>query len=298
VIAVPVLEIGGSHVTAALVDPDQGKVLRRTRAALRKDAAAEVLLAAIATTATELGAPPGAWWGAAVPGPFDYAAGIARYRNVAKFDSLNGIDVGAALRELIVPRPAGLRFLGDAIAFGLGEWSYGAAQGHDRSAAITLGTGVGSAFLAAGEPVTTGPAVPPEGRADLLTINGRPLEETVSTRAVVAAYKAAGGDPCETAADVAAGAAAGDLRAVRVLDEAYCQLGQALAPCLHAFGATVLVVGGGISAAWELIAGPLDRGLRAGGAPDLPVLTSPDTETSALLGAASHVQRQLIDERA
>ena len=52
----------------------------------------------------------------------------------------------------------------------------------------------------------------------------------------------------------------------------------------------VMVVGGGISAAWELISGPLDRGLKAGGAPDLEVVNSPDTETSALLGAARYVQ--------
>jgi glucokinase len=284
-----VLEIGGSHVTAAQVEPLQGTVLRRTRAALWSGGTAEALLAAITATATELGAPAGAVWGAAVPGPFDYARGLARYKDVGKFDALNGVDVGGALREAIVPRPAGFRFLGDAIAFGLGEWAYGAARGHHRAAAITLGTGVGSAFLDGGRPVTTGPDVPPEGRADLLSIGGRPLEETVSTRAVVAAYKAAGGHPCETAAHVTAAAATGDARAVRIVEQAYNELGRALAPFLHRFGASVLVVGGGISAAWELISGPLDEGLRAGGARELPVVTSPDTETSALLGTARHV---------
>jgi glucokinase len=287
---VPVLEIGGSHVTAAQVDPDQGQVLRRTRAALRGAAPAEAILSAIAATASQLGASAGSLWGAAVPGPFDYARGIGRYRDVAKFDALDGVDVGAALRDAITPRPGGFRFLGDAIAFGLGEWAYGAARGHDRAAAITLGTGVGSAFLDHGRPVTTGPDVPPESRVDLLTIDGRPLEETVSTRAVVAAYRAAGGWPCETAADVTAGAAAGDPRAAEILERTYCELGRALAPWLTRFEASVLVVGGGISAAWELIAGPLDRGLKAGGAPDLAVLSSPDTETSALLGAARHVR--------
>jgi glucokinase len=266
---VPVLEIGGSHVTAALVDTVEGTLLRHARGVLDGGADAETLLAAIAGTASGLGLSGRTKWGVALPGPFDYARGIGLFRGVGKFDALNGVDVGAALRERIVPRPTGFRFLGDAIAFGLGEWAYGAARGHERVAAVTLGTGVGSAFLVGGRPVTSGSTVPPEGRADLLTIGGRPLEETVSTRALPAG--------------VFASAARGDPRAAEVVRRTYCALGQALAPWLRRFEASVLVVGGGISAAWELIAGPLREGL----ALDLPVVRSADTERSALLGAAN-----------
>jgi glucokinase len=281
---IPVLEIGGSHVTAALVDGD--RIHSRASTGIAGTATAGEILDAVAACATRLGAPAGATWGVAVPGPFDYATGVARYRGVGKFDALDGVDVGSALRHRIEPRPARLRFLNDAIAFGLGEWAFGAASGHDRAVAITLGTGVGSAFLSYGVAVTTGPEVPPEGRADLLSIDGHPLEQTVSTRGIVAAY----GNLEIDVAQVAARAVTGDVRARLVLESAFRKLGGALAPWLHRFGATVLVVGGGITGAWDVIGGPLRDGLLlADGllpADGLTLAVSADSQTSALLGAS------------
>jgi len=273
----PVLEIGGSHVTAALTDGSE--LRRRIRRGLPRHGTADELLTAIAGCAAEVDAPAGATWAVAIPGPFDYAAGIGRFRGVEKFGSLDGVDVGTGLRERITPAPGAVRFLNDAIAFGLGEWAFGAASGHDRAAAITLGTGVGSAFLSYGVPVTSGPDVPPEGRADLLTIDGRPLEQAVSTRAVLSAY---GNRPGIGVAQVAARAVTGDKRAALILEVAFRKLGGALAPWLERFGATVLVVGGGMTRAWDVIGGPLREGL--GDRPRLEV--SADGERSALLGAA------------
>ncbi len=128
-----------------------------------------------------------------MPGPFDYEAGIGRYSSVAKFDALNGIDVGTQLLAALGGLPARIVFLNDAAAFGIGEWVAGAARVRDtrhcdKLVAITLGTGVGSAFIDAGRPVTHGPRVPPHGYVYLLRINGRPLEDVMSTRAIVAAY--------------------------------------------------------------------------------------------------------------
>ena len=280
---VPVIEIGGSHVTAALVDPSSGALDRIHRGPLTGSADADTLLAAIADVASRIGGPADVPWGAAIPGPFDYATGIGRFAGVGKFEALYGIDVGHRLRRLITPRPAAVRFLGDAIAFGLGEWRWGTVRGHTRVAGVTLGTGVGSVFLDAGRAVTTGPDVPPEGRADLLTIAGKPLEDTVSTRALTAAHHRAGGPPTGA---VAALAAAGDRIALAVVDHACRALGSALAPWLSRFDATALVVGGGISAAWSVIEPPLREGLAT--VPGLSIVRSPDTEAAALRGAALH----------
>ena len=118
----------------------------------------------------------------AVPGPFDYAARHRPLPRVAKFDALNGVDVGAALVERGIKGPIG--FTSDAQAFLRGEAIAGAAIGYARAMGVTLGTGVGSAFLADGVMVDTGPLVPPEGRIDLTTVDGAPLEDTVSRRAL------------------------------------------------------------------------------------------------------------------
>ncbi|NEB80477.1 ROK family protein, partial [Streptomyces sp. SID14478] len=82
------------------------------------------------------------------------------------FASLYGADVRADLLGGLRRRPADVVFLNDAHAFLMGEWSAGAARGHTRVVGITLGTGVGSAFLAGGRILDRGPGIPPEGRMD------------------------------------------------------------------------------------------------------------------------------------
>ncbi|MFF1923734.1 ROK family protein [Streptomyces sp. NPDC058221] len=291
----PVLEIGGTHVTAAMVDLSTGAVHGEpVREPLSPQGPAEEILGRLALTASRLGAPPSVTWGVAVPGPFDYEDGVALFEGVGKFDALYGTDVGAALCARIRPTPAGLRFVNDADAFGLGEHTRGAAAGHARAICLTLGSGVGSAFLADGMPVNDGPEVPPEGSAHRLTFDGRPLEETVSRRAIRSAYaraacvRAAGGDQdgVPDVQGIASRARAGDALAGRVLDHAFRALGVAAAPWATRFAATVLVVGGSIAGSWDLVMAPLRGGLADGGAPGLRLAPARLPDTASLLGAA------------
>src|SRR5262249_22205625 len=160
-----------------------------------------------------------------------YRRGIALFTGVGKFDALHGRDLGRALMDGLPNAPGGVSFLNDADAFLLGEWLHGAAAGADRCVGITLGTGVGSAFAAGGSIRLEGPGVPPEGRVDLLTIGGRPLEDVVSRRAIRAAYRAHGGvreDDRDGGAaegpdvvDIAARARAGEPLAQAVLRTAF-----------------------------------------------------------------------------
>ncbi|MFF1570529.1 ROK family protein [Streptomyces sp. NPDC058293] len=53
-----------------------------------------------------------------------------------------------------------MRFPHDADAFGIGEYAAGAAAGHERALCVTLGSGIGSAFIDHGEPVNEGGLVP------------------------------------------------------------------------------------------------------------------------------------------
>jgi glucokinase len=285
-VTTPAVEIGGSHVSAALVDAS-GTVGPILRASLDRNADAATLLDTITAVASRICAGPGSAWGIAIPGPFDYDAGIGRYQSVGKFESLNGIDVGAALKAGVRPSPSSVHFTGDAIAFALGEWASGPARGRARIAALTLGTGIGSAFLIDGRPVTTGPAVPPEGRADLLTKDGQGLEELVSGRAVLDAYQRLNGEPAPSVAELAQRAQTGDQLAGRVLGGSYRTLGDVLAPYIDAFQPEILVVGGGISAAWPLIEPSLRAGLRND---CVSIVQSADTEVSALRGAAREVE--------
>jgi glucokinase len=284
---VPVLEVGGTHVSAALVEPRSWTVLSTTRLTLDPRAAAERLLDRFVAAAGAVSADRGCWWGIAMPDPFDYQRGVGLFEGVAKFESLNGIDVGAALRDRLRPQPAGVAFVNDADAFILGEWTAGAASGFRRCVGITLGTGIGSGWLADGEVVD--PGNPPDGRAHRLRLDGRPLEDVVSRRAIRAAFAEAGGDADADVRDIADAARAGDEQARQVIAESFTALGAALAPVIAEFRADVVVVGGSMARSWDLFEPAFRAG--AGRAELPPIRCAAHPGTAPLVGAAAHALR-------
>lgn len=298
----PVLEIGGTHVTAALADLDHGTVVAGSVRRDRLEAAgtADQITTEILKCGSSLPVQPGARWGVAIPGPFDYSRGIALFTGVGKFDSLYGMDMRSTLSGGLPAQPGSVAFLNDADAFLLGEWLFGAAAGHDRCIGITLGTGIGSAFLADGTLRTHGSDVPPQARIDLLEIAGRPLEDFVSRRAIRSAYASrtnvthhSGRPATPDVAEIAARARAGDHIARSVLTAAFETLGTVLAPWLAAFRATVLVVGGSMTGSWDLLEPALRAGLtrpQEGTPARVDVRTAAQPDHAALLGAAWHAR--------
>ncbi len=287
---VPVLEIGGTHVTAAVVDLDGGGgpvVHNVHRADLVASEAAEDVVQRIVDCAGAIGAPVGRPWGVAVPGPFDYERGVALFKDVDKFDALHGLNLGKILVRRLPSAPREVRFVNDAEAFLRGESLAGAARGHNRAVGLTLGTGIGSAFLANQVMVGGGPTVPPSGHIYLIRVNGVPLEDVVSSRAITKRYAALGGDTCD-AREVAARAKAGDPVAALVFESAFLALGHAVGPWLTRFAASVLVVGGSIARSWGLVAPPLERGLHLGAqSPSrTQVVPAANPHQAPLIGAA------------
>ncbi|WP_033346603.1 ROK family protein [Catenuloplanes japonicus] len=273
---IPAVELGGSHVSATRVSPVTWTA-RDPRPPARRvspHATAQELITAITNAALSAGPLADLPLCLAVPGPFDYAEGIGRYTGVGKFDAINGVDLRSALYTALGPRPAEISFVNDAVAFGIGEWVAGAARGLNRIAAITLGTGVGSAFIDRGHVVQDGPSVPPQGRADLLDIDGRPLEETVSTRGILRAH----GRPATGVIDVIR---AGNLEAL----DAYRRLGAALAPWVNSFAAQAVVVGGAVAQSWNVIGPLLTAGLHDGGS-TVNLLAAANPHTATHIGAA------------
>lgn len=295
--AVPVLEIGGSHVTAALVDLARAALVPGStyRDPLDGSGAAEDILGSVAACASRLGAPRGAHWGVAIPGPFDYEQGVGLFVGVAKFESLRDVDVGTALVRVLPGPPAAVKFLNDAEAFLRGEWLFGSAAGHRRCAGITLGTGVGSAFLADGTACTEGPLVPPGGEVHHLYIDGRPLEDTVSTRALRSAYASRTGALVDHVGEIARRARQGDSLAKEMLHIAFEKLGATLRPWFDRFNATAVVMGGSMTGSWALIGPAFVTGLNSqvGRPIRYAVSVAKQPREAALLGAADHVRRSI-----
>ena len=299
---VPVIDVGGTHVTAAFADTARWRIVEQTRQRipLRSSGTADEIIATLAAAIRSLGDISSLTLGVAMPGPFDYATGIGRFRDVGKFDALNCVDIGSAIQAALSAPPERIAFVNDASAFTIGEWINGAAHGARRVVGITLGTGVGSAFLDHGQVIKEGPDVPPHGYAHLLRVNGRPLEDLISRRAIIAAYESARAD-CPAKAElepntdveaIARLAANGDDTSQSVIDQALGALGEALRPWLVRFGAEILVVGGGIAASWEVVGPVLRRALLCKGTPAAlawrggAVAQARDPEGSTLVGVA------------
>lgn len=282
--SVPVLDVGGTHVTAARVDPQSWRIVSApVRVEIDSHGSADEILDGFAAAAAGI-APEGTLWAVAMPDPFDYPAGVGRFHDVGKFESLDGVDVRAGLRPRLPGRPDEIVFCNDADAFAVGEWVAGAGTGSTRLVGLTLGTGVGSGWVDAGEVVD--PGLPPGGRAHLLRVDGLPLEELMSRRAIRRAYAdATGGDPADVRA-IAERARGGDPVAGQVLARALRALGYALAPALRDFAPDVIVLGGSMSASWDLFEPWFREGTGAVAVP--PVRVAADPEAAALRGA-THV---------
>jgi acetyl esterase len=281
---VAALDLGGTHISAGRVDLEHVRVDESVRIALAPGAGRDALVARIVRAATEV-AGDADRVGFAVPGPFDYANGVSWIGH--KLEALYGVDLRVPLADgLGLPRRA-VRFVNDADAFVLGEWWAGAARERRRVVGVTLGTGIGSAFLADGEIVDSGPDVPPAGEIHRVSYQGSPVERAVSRAALIERY----GVPEVDVEEIASRARAGDERAVAAFHEVATSLGHALEPWLRAFAAECLVVGGAIAAAWDL--------LRPGLAAALDELAELETIVrttllgdAALLGAAYHASER------
>ncbi|MDQ6858883.1 MAG: ROK family protein [Chloroflexota bacterium] len=285
------IEVGGTHVSSAriILRSDAADLVDLRRADLPLDASRDELLACIVATASHAADPSIAAWGVAVPGPFDYARGISRIRGVAKLDGLYGVDLRRELAvALHVRSPELIRFINDADAFLVGEAFAGAARGHRRAIGLTLGTGLGSAFLRDGGIVETGPGVPPEGRLDLAPFRGGAIEDLISRRGLLSAYARAGADVIDIAGRARAGEAAGR----EVFARFGAALGEFMAPWLLAFAPTALVIGGSIARSWDLFA----EAFRQACPPALDLAScgvAERLEEAALLGATVHAWRDL-----
>ena len=265
------LELGGSHVSACVVDVETWRVSNPCRLPFDPKDSRPELLGAICRAAGALTGVTRV--GVAAPGPFDYENGICKVHGLGKLEGLFNVDMRAELVHVLRLDGASIRFLNDAEAFLLGESVAGAAQGHERAIGITLGTGLGSAFLADREIVRSGEGVPPNGDLHVVPFRGAPVEDAISGRAISARFDGRTG-----AAEIAARAGAGDIGAAAAFASFGADLAESLEPWVRGFRPSRVVVGGSIACAWEHFGAALP-----------PIATAATRiDDAALLGAAAY----------
>ncbi|WP_245528331.1 ROK family protein [Deinococcus maricopensis] len=282
------LDIGGSHVTAAVVDASARAVLPSSRihAPVPQDAPADVILEAWADAARHAaGAARVDAIGLAVPAPFEYATGVSRLQH--KFAALYGLNVLGGLRACLAGTPLAalpVVFGNDADLFALGEWWAGAARGEARVIGVTLGTGLGAGFIDAGAVITDRVDVPPGGELWNTPYLDGIAEAYACGAAVTRAYAAQTGETA-SAAEVAR-RAPHDPAARAAFETLGRHLGAILRPHVAAFGASCVVVGGNVARAWPLFSHALQGAL-----PGVACRPSVRFDEAALLGAAVLTQR-------
>ncbi len=282
------LDIGGHHVAGALLNRQGHGILVKSyrHSETRSGAASAELLDAwanlITTIAPDTDQVTGV--GIAMPGPFDYRTGTAFFEGNGKFESLYGINVRDEVqRRLPVSRE--IRFLNDATAFAVGCAAMGATGSCTRVLAITLGTGLGAAFLDSGIPVIEEEpgVVPPGGCLWNLPFKHGIADDYVSSRWLLTEGARQSGRPQENVARMAA-----DARQNEVVREVFAEYGANLAaivaPWARGFGAETIMLGGRIAGAFDLFAPTLRQGLAACDMA-IPILIHENTEDAAIVGA-------------
>jgi glucokinase len=292
--AVIALDVGGTTVDAACISAAGaviGEVLASASpAAGTKDEIVAELARAVAAARAQARDFTVTACGIAMPGPFDYVAGVSRMEH--KFQAINGVELGWLLPEI-----TGLPtyFVNDADAFGLGV-SWRQLPDAERLVALTIGTGLGGSFIENGEIVKAGDTVPPHGEVWDLPYYGGILEDCVSARGVVAAYarlSAAGraGGPSTAnpanAKEIADLSFRGSEPAVKAYRAMGTAIGQGLAPVLLRFEPEMLVIGGKIGRSLPLFGPAAGRALAEAGLPDLPIIPAA-AGNMALWGAARY----------
>ncbi|MFD2583576.1 ROK family protein [Pedobacter vanadiisoli] len=145
------VDIGGSHITAALVDLETRTLMKDSikRSPVDSQESKEVILSAwcdIIDKAFKNMGNGARNVGIAMPGPFNYSEGISLIKDQDKFKALYQINVKEELSKRLDIPTAHIHFINDAAGFLQGEVFAGAAKGNANVLGLTLGTGLGSSL--------------------------------------------------------------------------------------------------------------------------------------------------------
>lgn len=276
------IDIGGSHITAALVDLEDGTVIANSviRKAVDSKESAAVLISLWAEVINEAFTPANCeemQIGIAMPGPFDYENGVSLIKDQDKFKALYGVNVKDELAKVLNVLPATIRLNNDAASFMQGEIYVGAAKGYKNAIGLTLGTGLGSAVAING--------IAKDAALWNSSFLGGIAEDYFSTRWFVNKYKDLTGNTITGVKELAE-IVISDPYAKQIFNEFGRGLGHFLADIIKTNQAEVVVLGGNIAQAYDLFEPHLTSNLKAFHL-DTPVKLALLNEYAALIGAAS-----------
>jgi len=268
------VDLGGTNLRAANIDRD-GCIHERIKHPTPKSEHAKDIVSAIASAVRESESECQKRGGrihavsVVVPGSVQVETGIVV--NAPNINCLQGFRLAAAL-ESVLDRPVLLE--NDANAAALGEMWRGAARGCQTIICLTLGTGVGGGIILEGKlwrgiDGTAGEightSVEPFNGVKCKCGNTGCLEVYASATAIIRMTREAlkqhpesamGSVPIEefTSEKIYQAGLKGDEVALSVFRSMGVRLGVAMANLVNIFNPEMIVIGGGVSAAWDLFA--------------------------------------------
>jgi glucokinase len=190
-------------------------------------------------------------------------------RNPDTLPALSGTPFVAELHDdLRVP----VRIDNDTVVAAIAEYEVGAARGAAALLHVTLGTGIGTAFLLRGEPFRGGDGEHPEGGHIATTVPSRPCycgrarcwEQAASRTALQVAASSLLGTPSDDRTAIATlgeRADDGDAGAAEVFQRYGTALGDGLGTLLALYRPTHVTLGGSVAAEFPRFARVLDEAL-------------------------------------
>ncbi|KAF2955696.1 ROK family protein [Marinitoga sp. 38H-ov] len=268
------VDLGGTEIKTGLVSKDKGiinKVSIPTEADKGANIVAQNIIKTIKIVAENtLDKIEGIGIGS--PGSIDRDNGIVRYAPNLPF---HNFELAKAIKEeLNIPT-----FVeNDANAFALGEWYFGAAQGLKHFVALTLGTGIGGGVVSHGILITGKDGigtelghviVQPDG--PLCGCGSRGCIETIASARNTARWakefsvkipnnaviKLAGSIENIESKHVFMALEKGDIVAKMVVEKISDALAKAISNFVHIFNPEMVIIGGGMSKAGDLLLNPI-----------------------------------------
>ncbi|WP_309096815.1 ROK family protein [Streptomyces sp.] len=269
---VAALDIGGTKIAGALVD-GQGRILARAQRPTPAREDGDTVMRAVEQVLGELGASP-LWQratavGIGSAGPVDASAGTVSPVNVPGWRDYPLVArVRAATGDLPV------ELIGDGVAITAAEHWQGAARGHDNALCMVVSTGVGGGLVLGGRlhPGPTGNAghighISVDLDGDLCPCGSHGCVErlasgpNIARRALDNGWRP-GPDGDTSAAAVAAAARSGDPVAVASFERAAQALAAGIAATATLVEIDIVVIGGGVGKAGDILFTPLREALR------------------------------------
>jgi glucokinase len=307
------VDLGGSNLRVAVVDEHQNVLYRSTEASAG-DSAEEVLSNLGEELAEARAARPDAVAaGLGIPCTIDQEAGVAIH-------AVNLPLIDVPIRDMMRERLGLPVFIdNDVNAAILAEHRFGAARGVGNAVMLTLGTGIGGAILIEGTVYRGTHGAGSELGHIVVDLDGPPCQGNCPNRGCIEVMasgtalgregraaaerepdsllgRALADDGEVTGKTVTEVALDGDGTAREVLALVGRRLGAAFSSLANIFEPEVIVVGGGVMAAGDLLLAPAREELRARALPPMngaPVAAAELGDDAGLIGAATMARMEL-----